>query len=33
MNYAEFKSDKFNEYHKQLDDLLETKAVSNNTKK
>ena len=31
MNYSEFKSDKFNEYHKQLDGLLETKAVSNNT--
>ena len=30
MNYAEFKSDKFNDYHKQLDDLLETKSVSNN---
>ena len=33
MNYAEFKSDKFNGYHKQLNDLLEIKAVSNNTKK
>ncbi|MDD4728984.1 MAG: V-type ATP synthase subunit A [Dysgonamonadaceae bacterium] len=32
MNYSEFKSDKFDDYHKQLDDLLETKAVSNNTK-
>ena len=32
MNYAEFKSDKFNDYHKQLDDLLETKSVSNNKK-
>ena len=28
MNYSEFKSDKFNEYRKQLDELLETKAVS-----
>ncbi len=27
MNYAEFKSDKFNEYRKQLDELLEKKAV------
>ena len=27
MNYSEFKSDKFNEYRKQLDELLETKAV------
>ena len=33
MNYAEFKSDKFNEYREQLTVLLETKAVSNNTKK
>lgn len=33
MNYSEFKSDRFNEYRKQLDVLLETKTVSNNTKK
>ncbi len=33
MNYSEFKSDKFNDYRKQLDELLETKAVSNNTQK
>ena len=32
MNYSEFKSDKFYEYRKQLDELLETKAVSKNTK-
>ncbi|MGV8962631.1 MAG: V-type ATP synthase subunit A [Candidatus Saccharimonadaceae bacterium] len=32
MNYAEFKSDKFNDYHKQLNDLLETKSVTNNNK-
>ena len=32
MNYSEFESDKFFEYRKQLDDLLETKEVSNNTK-
>lgn len=33
MNYSEFKSDKFNEYYKELEALLETKAVSNNNKK
>ncbi len=33
MNYSEFESDKFNDYRKQLDELLETKSVSNNTKK
>jgi V/A-type H+-transporting ATPase subunit A len=33
MNYAEFKSDKFNEYREELKELLETKSVSNNTKK
>ena len=33
MNYSEFKSDKFEEYHKQLDELIEAKSVSNNTKK
>ncbi|HUI33567.1 MAG: V-type ATP synthase subunit A [Dysgonamonadaceae bacterium] len=33
MNYSEFKSDKFNEYHKQLDDLLETKSIGNITEK
>jgi V/A-type H+-transporting ATPase subunit A len=32
MNYAEFKSDKFKEYYKELQNLLETKAHSNNTK-
>ena len=33
MNYAEFKSDQFNEYREELKELLETKSVSNNTKK
>jgi V/A-type H+-transporting ATPase subunit A len=33
MNYAEFKSDKFNEYREELKELLQTKSVSNNTKK
>ena len=33
MNYSEFKSDKFNEYYKELEALLETKALSNNNKK
>ena len=28
MNYSEFKSDKFNDYRKQLDELLEKKLVS-----
>ena len=31
MNYSEFKSDKFYDYKKQLDELLETKTVSNVT--
>lgn len=31
MNYSEFKSDKFYDYQKQLDELLETKTVSNVT--
>ncbi|WP_436416238.1 V-type ATP synthase subunit A [Petrimonas sp.] len=30
MNYAEFKSDKFNEYRAQLDELLSSKQVNNN---
>ena len=30
MNYSEFKSDKFNEYNSQLNELLATKSVSNN---
>lgn len=30
MNYAEFKSDKFNDYRQQLDDLIKTKSVNNN---
>ncbi len=33
MNYSEFESDKFNDYRKELDELLETKSVSNKTKK
>jgi V/A-type H+-transporting ATPase subunit A len=30
MNYSEFKSDKFNEYNLQLNELLAKKSVSNN---
>lgn len=32
MNYSEFKSDKFNEYHEQLDELLESKTGNTNNK-
>ena len=30
MNYSEFKSDKFNDYHSQLDELLAEKSISKN---